>query len=150
MQTWYLSSDGLALEKMSLFAFDPELEQKLNDIDEFIRSQCGDDLTDGFDQSEWLLPSQAGDAPLQHSSWNVKGRSGNLVHIRHLRKNGLPFGQERGAYISLTISKYVINSYELSSEFLCSQRSALTIFYKFRLLLAKTVDFSLQNDYFVK
>ena len=67
---------------MSLFAFDPELEQKLNDIDEFIRSQCGDDLTDGFNQSEWLLPSQAGETPLQQSSWNVKGRSGNFVHIR--------------------------------------------------------------------
>lgn len=60
---------------MSLFAFDPELEQQLNDIDEFIRAQCGDDLTAGFNQSEWLLPSQTGEAPVQSSFWNVKGRS---------------------------------------------------------------------------
>lgn len=59
---------------MSLFAFDPELEQKLNDIDDFIRSQCGD-LTAGFDQSEWLLPSQVGEAPVQSSSWTVKAET---------------------------------------------------------------------------
>ncbi|XP_068694132.1 uncharacterized protein [Montipora foliosa] len=59
---------------MSLFAFDPELEQKLNDIDEFIKAQCGD-LSGGFDQSEWLLPSQAGDAPVHASSCNVKAES---------------------------------------------------------------------------
>ena len=57
---------------MSLFAFDPELEQKLNDIDEFIKAQCGD-LSGGFDQSEWLLPSQAGEAPVHASCCNVKG-----------------------------------------------------------------------------
>lgn len=63
---------------MSQFAFDPELEQQLNDIDEFIRAQCGDDITVGFNQSEWLLPSQTGEAPVQtmSSSWNVRGRSG--------------------------------------------------------------------------
>jgi len=59
---------------MSQFAFDPELEQQLNDIDEFIRAQCGDDLSVGFNQSEWLLPSQTGEAPAQtmSSSWNVR------------------------------------------------------------------------------
>lgn len=59
---------------MSQFAFDPELEQQLNDIDEFIRAQCGDDITVGFNQSEWLLPSQTGEAPVQtmSSSWNVR------------------------------------------------------------------------------
>lgn len=66
---------------MSQFPFDPELEQQLNDIDEFIRAQCGDDLTAGFNQSEWLLPSQAGEAPVQSlsSSWNIRGRSGNFI-----------------------------------------------------------------------
>ena len=68
---------------MSFFAFDPELEQKLNDIDEFIKSQCGEELMAGFDQSEWLLPSQAGEAPTQLSYWNVKGSYQNFVHIRH-------------------------------------------------------------------
>ncbi|XP_078376349.1 uncharacterized protein LOC144659724 [Oculina patagonica] len=57
---------------MSQFAFDPDLEQQLNDIDEFIRAQCGDDLTVGFNQSEWLLPSQTGEAPAQSSSWNIR------------------------------------------------------------------------------
>lgn len=72
---------------MSQFAFDPELEQQLNDIDEFIRAQCGDDITVGFNQSEWLLPSQTGEAPVQtmSSSWNVRGRSGNFFLIRHKR-----------------------------------------------------------------
>lgn len=70
---------------MSHFAFDPELEQQLNDIDEFIRAQCGDDLTVGFNQSEWLLPSQTGETPAQSSSWNIRGRSGNFIHIRHWR-----------------------------------------------------------------
>lgn len=78
----YFSQNELALIKMSLYAFDPELEQKLNDIDEFIRSQCGDELAEGFDQSEWLLPSNAGEAPPQPSSCNVKGTSGNFVLIR--------------------------------------------------------------------
>ncbi|CAH3021667.1 unnamed protein product [Porites evermanni] len=64
---------------MSLYAFDPELEQKLNDIDEFIRSQCGDELAEGFDQSEWLLPSNAGEAPPQPSSCNVKVAPSNTV-----------------------------------------------------------------------
>lgn len=57
---------------MSLFALDPELEQQLNDIDEFIRAQYGDDLSAGFNQSEWLLPSQTGEAPMQTSFWNVR------------------------------------------------------------------------------
>lgn len=69
---------------MSFFAFDPELEQKLNDIDEFIKTQCGD-LTSGFDQSEWLLPSQAGEAPMHASSCNLKGTKEHSVHIIHLR-----------------------------------------------------------------
>lgn len=60
---------------MSLFALDPELEQQLNDIDEFIRAQYGDDLSAGFNQSEWLLPSQTGEAPMQTSFWNVRGTS---------------------------------------------------------------------------
>ena len=47
---------------MSLFAFDPELEQQLNDIDEFIREECGNDLFFGFNQSEWLWPPQSGPA----------------------------------------------------------------------------------------
>lgn len=72
---------------MSQFPFDPELEQQLNDIDDFIRAQCGDDLTAGFNQSEWLLPSQAGEAPVQSlsSSWNIRGRSGNFILITHKR-----------------------------------------------------------------
>ena len=80
-----VSIDGLVLKKMSLFAFDPELEQKLNDIDEFIRSQCGEELTDGFDQSEWILPSQtAGEVPPPSSSWNIKGRSESLFIYKAL------------------------------------------------------------------
>lgn len=63
---------------MSFFAFDPELEQKLNDIDEFIKTQCGD-LTSGFDQSEWLLPSQAGEAPMHASSCNLKAAEPGLL-----------------------------------------------------------------------
>lgn len=72
---------------MSQFPFDPELEQQLNDIDEFIRAQCGDDLTAGFNQSEWLLPSQAGEAPVESlsSSWNIRGRSENFILITHER-----------------------------------------------------------------
>ena len=86
VQSLHLPLKGLAFTKMSFFAFDPELEQKLNDIDEFIKSQCGEELTAGFDQSEWLLPSQAGEAPTQLSYWNVKGSCQNFVHIRHLRR----------------------------------------------------------------
>lgn len=72
---------------MSQFAFVPELELQLSDIDEFIRAQSGDDLTVGFSQSEWLFPSQTGEASVQSmsSSWNVRGRSGNFIHIRHKR-----------------------------------------------------------------
>jgi len=70
---------------MSLFAFDPELEQQLNDIDEFIREECGDDLSAGLNQSEWFLLSQSEKAPSQFnfSSWNVTGRSGNFILIRY-------------------------------------------------------------------
>ena len=68
---------------MSLFAFDPELEQQLNDIDELIREECGDDLFFGLNQSEWLLLSQSGKATpqLTFSSWNVTGRSGNFILV---------------------------------------------------------------------
>lgn len=70
---------------MSFFAFDPELEQQLNDIDEFIREQCGDALSVEFNQSRWLLPLKTEEAPAQSmpSSWIVKGRSGNFIFIRH-------------------------------------------------------------------
>jgi len=70
---------------MSLFAFDPELEQQLNDIDEFIREECGIDLSAGLNQSEWSLLSQSGKAPPQYtfSSWSFTGRSGNFILIRY-------------------------------------------------------------------
>jgi len=48
---------------MSLFTFDPELEQQLNDIDEFIKEEGGEDLSAGLNQSEWFLLSQSGKAP---------------------------------------------------------------------------------------
>lgn len=66
---------------MSLFTFDPELEQRLNDIDEFIREECEDDLFLGLNQSELLLLSQSGKGPSQFTfnSWNVAGRSGIVI-----------------------------------------------------------------------
>ena len=74
---------------MSLFAFDPEQEQQLNDIDEYIREQCGDDLTVGFNRSDWIMPLQAGEAIVVHSRfWNIKGRSGNFILLHNpLAKN---------------------------------------------------------------
>ena len=62
---------------MGSFAFDPELEQQLNDIDEYIREQCGDDLYFEFDQSRWFLSIKTEEAPDQSmsSSWIVKGRA---------------------------------------------------------------------------
>ena len=37
---------------MNLFAFDPELEQQLNNIDELTWEACGNDLFFGLNQSE--------------------------------------------------------------------------------------------------
>lgn len=74
----------MAFDKMSLFAFDPELEQQLNDIDEFIREECGNDLSFGLNQSESLLLSESGKAPpqLNFSSWEVTGRSSDFILVR--------------------------------------------------------------------
>ena len=69
---------------MSFFAFDPELEQQLNDIDEFIREQCGDNFSVEFNQSRWLLPAKSEEASAQSMScsWIVEGKSGQCIFIK--------------------------------------------------------------------
>lgn len=61
---------------MSLFTFDPELNQQLNDIDEFIREQCGGDLVGTESNNNgWFFSAQIGQATV--------GRSRNLIYVSH-------------------------------------------------------------------
>lgn len=64
----FLSSGLKVLKKMSLSFIDPELDRKLNDIDEFIMEQGGNDVAVEYDNTNRILTAQIREASLGRST----------------------------------------------------------------------------------
>ncbi|CAH3033176.1 unnamed protein product [Pocillopora meandrina] len=61
----FLSSGLKVLKKMSLSFIDPELDRKLNDIDEFIMEQSGNDVAVEYNNTNRILTAQIREASLE-------------------------------------------------------------------------------------